>query len=443
MIATVRLKATDIFGVASPARAWQPYLHQIPPEGKWDTWLLLGGRGAGKTRAGAEYVLQHLEELGPRARVGIGCPTIGDARAVCAEGHSGLITIAPGEFRYNRSLLEAWHSKGGYVRFLGSEEPGRWNGPQWTLLWADELGFWEEESWHQAQFGLRLGDWPRTIVTATPKNRKFIRDMIVMPGVVMTRGSMYDNPSLPDSFRQSIEERYGGTRRGRQEIWAEFLDDIEGALWLRSWIDGHRVITPPELQRVVVAIDPAVTQGEESNETGIAVAGRGVDGHYYVLHCLGYKLSPHGWGNKAVDLFDRYEADKIIAEANQGGDMVEATLRNIRPGLPVKVIKASRGKVVRAEPIAALYEQGKVHHVGIYAALENQQCCFPVTNEQDDLAGIQTMGIGMGVIMRGITIMGIVIVSIIIVNIVIVSIIAISMIVMNTIIMNIIRNSGM
>ena len=358
--------------------------------------MILAGRGAGKTLAGVHLVLDHLEEYGPRARVGVGAPTIADARDVCAEGETGLITIAKKfgiDFKYNRSLGEAWHPLGGYVKFLGSEEPGRWNGPQWSLLWADELALWEEESWHQAQFGLRLGEHPRSIVTTTPKNRKFIKDLAEHPKTALHRATTYDNPALSPKTLERLRERYEGTRLGRQELLAEFVEDIEGALWIRRWIDSARVKVSPPMRRVVVAIDPAGGHDPKSNETGIAVSGIGLDGGYYVLHALGYRLSPNGWASRAIDLYEQYGADRIIAERNNGGEMVESTIRSINREISLKTIHASRGKMVRAEPVAALYEQGKVHHVGMFSEAEDQMCSFPVASENDDIVDALVYGI--------------------------------------------------
>lgn len=364
------------------------YTHQIPPEGDWDCWILRGGRGSGKTEAGARYVLDSLRNKG-RVRVGVGGPTIASARDVCAEGETGLITLAPSEFRYNRSLGEAWHRNGGYVKFLGSEEPDRWNGPQWHLLWADELALWNEESWHQAQFGVRLGPHPQTVVTTTPKSRPFVKALYTQPGSVVTHATTYDNPALAQRVRDRLEERYGGTRLGRQELMGEDIEEIEGALWQSGWIANYRVDREQAdkigMSRIVVAVDPAVTHGDESDETGIAVAGRGNDSQFYIFAGQGYRLSPQGWAQKAIDFYDTFQADRVIAERNNGGEMVESTIRTVRKTLPIKTIVASRGKTLRAEPVAALYEQGKVHHVGLFQELEDQMTSFPVANEHDDL----------------------------------------------------------
>ena len=308
---------------------WEPLPHQIPPEGVWDVWLLLGGRGSGKTMAGTHYVLDHLKTFGRKARVGIGAPTIADARDVCAEGVTGLINLAPEDFHYNRSLGEARHKDGGYVKFLGSEEPARWNGVQWSLLWADELALWNETSWHQAQFGLRLGDHPKAIVTTTPKNRQFVRTLSELPSTVTVKATTYDNPTLSASVQERLRQQYGGTRIGQQEIMAEWLDDVPGALWNTSMIQNVQPEQVPTLDRVVVAIDPAVTSKAESDQTGIVVVGRASLDEFYVLADYSGKYSPDAWAAMAVNAYETHQADRIIGEVNNGGDMVEHTLRTV------------------------------------------------------------------------------------------------------------------
>jgi predicted phage terminase large subunit-like protein len=400
-------------GVRSRAENWTPYAHQIPPEefvtGEKGSWLLKGGRGSGKTDAMARYVRDHLMTLGPRARVGIGAPTIGAVRDICAEGETGLITTFREEFSYRKSLLDARHMRGGYVKFMGTEEPDRWNGPQWTLLWFDELALCVRESFDQAQFGLRLGPQPQTVISTTPKMKKWVRDLAESDEVAVTHGTMYDNPALVESVRNRLERRYGGTRLGRQELLGEFIGDIEGSLWQAAWIDDNRRPDPPTLvevreneetgepeevkilnmPRIVVAIDPAVTKEIDSDETGIAVGGSGPEGDYWILGVEGRRDTPMGWANRAIDIYLRWQADKIVAETNNGGDMVVDTIMRAAEarGITVNVekIHASRGKTVRAEPAAALYEQGRVHHVGVFTEAEEQLCSFPIANEHDDL----------------------------------------------------------
>ena len=351
---------------------WEPLPHQVAPEGEWDVWLLLGGRGSGKTMAGTHFVLDHLRQYGKKARVGIGAPTIADARDVCAEGVTGLISLAPDEFKYNRSIGEAHHIDGGYVKFMGSEEPARWNGPQWSLLWADELALWNEQSWHQAQFGLRLGEHPKAIVTTTPKNRDFVRTLSELESTSTVRATTYDNTNLSEAVQERLRQQYGGTRIGRQEIMAEWLDDVPGALWQWSMIHTVQHNEIPDMERIVVAIDPAVTNTKDSDETGIIVVGRGEDGMFYIMADYSGKYSPDQWAAKAIDAFDIHKADRIIGESNNGGDMVEHTLRTISTTIPFTKVHASRGKRMRAEPIAALYEQQKVFHAPNLPLLEEQ-----------------------------------------------------------------------
>jgi phage terminase large subunit-like protein len=356
---------------------WDPLPHQIPPTGEWDTWVILAGRGSGKTRAGTQYVLDHLMKMGPNARVGVGAPTTADARDVCAEGASGLMTVGRQFFTaYNRSLGEARHIGGGYVKFMGAEEPARWNGPQWSLLWADELALWNRESWEQAQFGLRLGEHPRAIVTTTPKARKFVRELAQLPTTIVRTASTMDNPYLSENVLRRLQDRYGGTRLGRQELLAEWLDDTPGALWTRDLLDQYRVNRAPEMLRIVVAIDPSGGSEEGHAECGIVVAGKGIDGHAYVLGDGSARLSPQRWARKAVGLYREHRADRIVAERNFGGEMVRATIQTVDESVPVLLVNASRSKRIRAEPVAALDEQGRVHHVGMLPALEDQLCSW-------------------------------------------------------------------
>ena len=250
-------------------------------------------------------------------------------------------------------------------------------------MWADELALWKEESWHQAQFGLRLGKHPRAIVTTTPKNRKFVRDLSEEKNVHVAFATTYDNPNLPDVAIERLQSRYGGTRLGRQELMAEWIDDIENALWNMSLFKYE---TPPDdLVRIVVAIDPAVTNTEHSDETGIVVVGRTADNTFHILEDLSGKYSPDGWARVAANAFHDFKADKIIAETNNGGEMVQLTLRTVDRYIPYKSVHASRGKRIRAEPIAALYEQGKVFHAKHFETLEEQLCTWtPESKESPD-----------------------------------------------------------
>lgn len=385
---------------------WSPEPHQVPPI-EWTSeqvqdWLFQGGRGAGKTRTGAEAVLDHIERHGgPHCNVGVGARTYADVRDTCMDGESGLITISPGMWTaYNPSTGYARHRNGARVKMLGAEEPARWNGPQFCFLWRDEYALWNVKSVEASEFTIRL-PWkdadgvthrPQSIITTTPKQRKWLRLLANSPDVIATVATTDDNPYTSHQWRATIHRAYDGTRIGRQELGGEYVEEFEGAMWAYDTIDNARVTEAPELVRVVVAVDPAASANENSDETGIAVVAIGVDGEYYVLAGDGYRLSPHGWGMKVVDAYDRWSADRIIAEVNNGGDMVEATIKTVGSSfdppriLPISKVTATRGKTVRAEPIAALYEQGRVHHVGRFATLEEQMCAFGAeeSGEHDD-----------------------------------------------------------
>ncbi len=337
--------------------------------------MLLAGRGFGKTRTGAEYVREMKETCG---RIALIAPTAGDARDVMVEGESGLLAISPPWDRpvYEPSKRRLTWNNGAQATTYSADEPDRLRGPQHDGGWADELAAWRyAEAWDMFLFGLRLGTRPRGVITTTPKPVKLVRDLLRDPRCAVTRGSTFDNrANLAGSFLDSIVAKYAGTRLGRQEIEAEMLDDVPGALWARGQIDHVR--HPPDLRRIVVAVDPATTSGEDSDETGIIVAGVGTNGRGYVLADLTCRSSPQGWARVVVDAFTTFKADRIVAETNQGGDMVEATLRTVAGLIPFTGVHAKRGKVLRAEPVSALYEQGRISHIGSLTALEDQMCSF-------------------------------------------------------------------
>jgi phage terminase large subunit-like protein len=352
---------------------------QLPPDGDWAYWLILAGRGFGKTRTGAETVRAWVES-GTYRRVHLIAPTAADARDVMVEGESGLLAIAPNWNRpdYEPSKRRVTWKNGATATVFSAEEPDRLRGPQCEAMWCDEPASWRyPETWDSAVMGMRLGSRPRAVVTGTPKPVKLIKDLMNNPQCAVTRGSTYENlNNLAPTFKAQILSRYEGTRVGRQELHAEILEDAEGALWRRDELEAHRVTQHPALTRIVVAVDPAISSNSESNETGIIVAGLGVDGQGYVLDDVTIKASPDGWARQAVSAYHRFSADRIIAESNQGGEMVEHTIRTVEPSVPVKLVHASRGKQTRAEPVAALYEQGKAHHVGMFAELEDQLCSW-------------------------------------------------------------------
>jgi predicted phage terminase large subunit-like protein len=365
--------------------------NQLPPDGEWFIWLYMAGRGAGKTRSAAEWIRWKVETEQAR-RIALVGRTAADVRDVMVRGESGVLACCPAASRpvYEPSKRLLTWPNGAIATCYSADEPDLLRGPQHDAGWADEVAAWNRpEAWDNLLMGMRLGVKPQICASTTPKPVKIIRELVSKAekdsSVVITRGSTYDNrANLAPSFFDSVVSAYAGTRIGRQEIGGELLLDTPGALWRFDWIADTRVDETPELQRVVVAVDPATTHGEDSDETGLAVVGKDHGGEFYVLHGEGVKLSPQGWANRALDLFDSYQADRIIAERNNGGEMVEHTLRTIRPHAPVKTIHASRGKQVRAEPCAALYEQRKVHHVGSFPTLEDQMCRFPVATDLND-----------------------------------------------------------
>lgn len=353
--------------------------NQLPPKGEWRVWLLLAGRGFGKTRSGAEFVRARVE-AGLASRVALIGPTAADVRDVMIEGESGLLAVAHDDWRphYEPSKRRLTWPNGAMALAFSADEPDRLRGPQHDLAWCDELASWRyAAAWDNLLLGLRLGVDPRAVVTTTPKPVKLVRDMLASPGTVVTRGSTFDNAlNLAPAFLESVVRRYRGTRLGRQELEAELLDDVPGALWSRDAIEAARVGASPDLARIVVAVDPAASSGEGADETGIVVAGLAHDGQVYVLDDLSGRMTPRAWALKAVAAYKKFAADRIVAEVNNGGDMVEATLRSVACDAPFRAVRASRGKAVRAEPVAALYEQGRVHHVGGFATLEDQLCGF-------------------------------------------------------------------
>ncbi|AWN47153.1 ATP-binding protein [Methylobacterium terrae] len=352
---------------------------QLAPDGDWFGWLILAGRGWGKTRTGAEWVQEQVQQR-RAGRIALVAATAADARDVIVEGPSGLLAIAPKHMRpeYEPSKRRLTWPNGAVASTYSADEPERLRGPEHDSAWCDELGAWRyPEAWDMLMFGLRLGR-PRCVVTTTPKPVRLIRDLLARSDVRITRGRTMDNAAnLAPSFIDAIQKRYGGTRLGRQEIDGELLQDVPGALWQREWIDQDRVTAAPEdLRRIVVAIDPAVTNTENSDETGIIVAGLDAAGHVYVLDDLTARLGPLDWARLAVAAYRRHQADRIVAEVNNGGELVSATVRMVDAAVPFREVRASRGKAVRAEPVSALYEQHKVHHVGSFTALEDQMCAF-------------------------------------------------------------------
>lgn len=349
-----------------------------PTDPDWLVWLLLSGRGSGKTRAGTEYVHRAVRKV---SRIALIAPTGADARDVMLEGESGILTIAPPGFRpvYEPSKRRLTWPNGAVGTVFSAEEPDRLRGPEHYMAWCDEAAFYPlvQEVWDNMLFGLRLGPRPRVIVTTTPKPRPWLKELIKDKATRISRASTYDNlENLSPVFAQKVIAKYEGTRLGRQELYAEILDDVEGALWSLHLISGNRVAydNVPELDRIVVAIDPAGTSKKNSDETGIVVVGVHAEerDHLYVLDDLSGRYSPNEWANIAMKAVRKHDADAIIAETNYGGDMVTETLRNVDNRTRIKTVRAKKAKNLRAEPIVGLYEQGRVHHVGEFVDLETQ-----------------------------------------------------------------------
>lgn len=354
---------------------------QLPPPGDWAIWLLLAGRGFGKTRVLSESALEAV--LSGYRRIAIVAATAGDCRDVVIEGESGILSCAP---KWNRPEYEptkrrlTWPN-GAIATAYSADEAERLRGPQHDFAIVDELAAWRyPESWDMLMMGLRLGKNPRAIVATTPKPTKLIRDLVAREGkdVVITRGRTKDNEAnLAPQFLKTIVARFQGTRLGRQELDGELLTDTPGALWNHENLDATRVDAAPTLQRIVVGVDPSGSAGENADECGIVISGLGVDSELYVLADLSGRMSPTEWARRAIGAFHYYKADRIVAETNYGGAMVLSTITAIDPGVPVKAITSSRGKVLRAEPISAIWEQGRGHLVGSnFAELQDEMTSF-------------------------------------------------------------------
>ena len=344
-------------------------------------WLLLTGRGWGKTRTGSEFVRQQVDD-GKARRVALVGQTKADVRDTMLElGASALLNIYadsdPNKPVYESSKRRVTWPNGAKGIIYSGDEPGQLRGPEHDLAWVDELAKFKypRESMDNLFFGLRVGSNPRAVVTTTPKPISIIREIKKDPDTRLIGGSTYDNrDNLPDITLRRFERMYGGTLLGRQELHGEILDETPGALWTQKLIDTHRVAGHPPLRQIVVAIDPAATSKEESDETGIVVAGMGDNGHGYVLEDITLRGAPGIWALAATEAYRRWRADCIVAESNNGGEMVGFTIATVDPAVPFKLVWASRGKRTRAEPISMLYEQGRIHHVGLFPDLEDQLC---------------------------------------------------------------------
>ncbi|MDJ0821467.1 MAG: terminase family protein [Paracoccaceae bacterium] len=364
--------------------------HQLPPEGDWRTWVILGGRGAGKTRAGSEWVRSMVEgakplDKGRASRVALIGETLDQVREVMIFGDSGILACSPPDrmpkWVASRRCL-VWPN-GAEAMAFSAHDPESLRGPQFDAAWADELAKWRnaQETWDMLQFGLRLGDAPRVCVTTTPRSVDVLRKLLETSSTVTTHAPTEANrANLASSFLEEVRARYAGSRLGRQELDGVMIEDIDGALWSREMFEGGRCGRLPEFDRVVVAVDPPAGAGKASDECGIVVAGVVQQGpprewRAVVLEDATIQgASPLGWAKAAAEAFSRWEADRVVAEVNQGGAMVKEVLHQIDPMLPVTQVHATRGKAARAEPVAALYEQGKVAHTQGLDTLEDQMC---------------------------------------------------------------------
>lgn len=361
-------------------KAWRELArpNQLAPEGSWRIWLILAGRGFGKTRSIVEWACEQAKKM-PGSRGAVVARTAADNRDILIEGESGFMAM-PDDYRpvHEPSKRRLTWSNGSTATIFSADEPAALRGPQYHWAMCDELAAWKyPEAWDMLMLGLRLGRDPRVAVATTPKPTPLIKKLLKNPAVHVTRGTTYDNrANLAPAFFEEIIVQYEGTRLGRQELNAELLDDAPGALWKRSDIDATRVARAPALKRVVVGLDPPATSGESSAEAGIVGVGLGEDDEYYVLDDRSLRASPDGWGRQAVALYHSSKANRIVAEINQGGEMVTAIIRTVDKLVPVRTVRATRGKAVRAEPVAALYEQHRVHHVGSLGTLEDQMCSW-------------------------------------------------------------------
>ena len=350
--------------------------------GKWLNWVVLAGRGWGKSRTGAEWVHEKVND-GTYGLFHLVGATSNDVRKIMIEGPSGIIATAkksnPVRFSPTRFRLD-W-ANGAHALVFSADEPERLRGVQAEAAWADELAAWRyEEAWQQLQLGLRLGVFPRSIVTTTPRPTPLVRRLVLDPKNHVTKGTTYENiGNLADTFINEITQIYEGTRFGRQELYAEILDDLESALWNRDLIERQRIKkadAPTKWKRIVVGVDPSLTFGESSDETGIIVAGLDHQDRAFVLEDASGKFSPEGWARKVVSVYRYWQADKIVAEKNQGGDLVERNILVEDPSVPVKLVSATRSKITRAEPISTAYERGRVWHIGMFETLEQQMCNY-------------------------------------------------------------------
>ncbi len=372
--------------------------HQVPPEGDWRSWVIMGGRGAGKTRAGAEWVRAQVEgsmpmDAGRCARIALIGETVDQVREVMVFGESGILACSPPDRRpewvATRKTL-VWPN-GAEAQVFSAHDPEALRGPQFDGAWVDELAKWKKarETWDMLQFALRLGRHPQVCITTTPRNVGVLKDILKADTTVVTSAPTEANAAfLAESFLEEVRARYAGTRLGRQELDGVLLEDIEGALWSSAALEACRITDPPAMDRIVVAVDPPVTGKSTSDECGIVVVGACTQGPvqdwraYVLADATVAAASPASWANAAIRAMEQWGAERLVAEVNQGGDLVSSVIRQVDPLVPIKAVHASKGKVARAEPVAALYEQGRVHHLRGLGDLEDQMCAMTVQGYQ-------------------------------------------------------------
>lgn len=380
------LSATDWPAEAAPVttagKAWAEVARaeQLAPPGDWLVWYIQAGRGWGKTRTGAEYIYEGSFHC---PRVAIVAESFGEGRDTCVEGESGIKTLHP-DVHFNRSLGELYFPSGARGKLFSADDPDSLRGPNNYLAWCDEIAKWRyvKQTWDNLMMTMRKGRRPRTVITTTPRPLPFLKELKARASTHLTTGRTYDNmANLSAVFIDQIIKPYEGTELGRQELDAEDLEDMAGALWTRASIEGTRVVRAPALTRIVTAIDPSATAG--GDEAGIITAGIGPctckgtpEIHGFVLSDDSVQAAPERWAANSVTAYHKYDADLLVAEDNNGGEMVEVTIRTVPSAPPVKRIHASRGKATRAEPVSLLYQQGKVHHVGAFAKLEDELCTW-------------------------------------------------------------------
>lgn len=383
------LSEAEITGLNYDWRFWGRPEQFSPEPAGWVKWLYLAGRGAGKTRSGAEWIRERVT-TGKFRHIALVAPTTSDARDVMLEGESGLLNIFPPNQQpfYEPSKRKVTFYNGAIGHLYTADKPDRLRGPQHDTAWADELAAWRyPEAWDMLMFGLRLGQDPKVVITTTPKPKRILREILQDPTTVITKGSTYDNvDNLAPAFMETIIKKYEGTTLGQQELHAVLLEEDPSALWQRKMLDPLRLRTHPSLQRIVVGVDPNVKNSDDdetTNECGIIVAGTAIcsckqtpELHVFVISDDSARVGPNEWATRVIKTFHQHRADRVVPEVNQGGDLVTIVLRTIDPLIPITPVFATRGKATRAEPVAALYEQGKVHHVGSFPELEDQMCTW-------------------------------------------------------------------